>query len=62
MIRNNLDSFYFYSVESNVGINKANRLVDREFHFYQNDGQIEQIQIKFTNHNQNQQPLIPIPT
>jgi len=52
MIRNNLDSFYFYSVESNVGINKANRLVDREFHFYQNDGQIEQIQIKFTNHNQ----------
>lgn len=46
------DSFYFYSVESNVGINKANRLVDREFHFYEYNNQINQIAIQFTNHNQ----------
>lgn len=51
LIKTNPNSFYFYSVESNVGINKANRLVDREFHFYQNEEQIEQIQIKFTNQN-----------
>ncbi len=52
MLRKNLNNFYFYSVESNVGINKANRLVEREFHFYQNDEQIEQIRIKFSNKNQ----------
>jgi len=52
LIRKNPVDFYFYSVESNVGINKANRLIDREFHFYQNDKRVEQILIKFSNKNQ----------
>jgi hypothetical protein len=50
--RNNPNNFYFYSIETNVGINKANRLLEREFHFYQHNEQMKQIQIKFTNNNQ----------
>ncbi len=50
--KKNPQSFYFFSVESNVGINKANRLIDREFHFYRQDQEIKQIMIKFLNHNQ----------
>ena len=46
------NSFYFYSVESNVGINKANRLVDRSLTFYQTDGHIDQIRLSFDNYNQ----------
>ncbi|NLG06780.1 MAG: hypothetical protein GX559_03750, partial [Candidatus Pacebacteria bacterium] len=30
----------------------ANRLIDREFHFYRQDQEITQIMIKFLNHNQ----------
>ena len=53
LLKKNSDSFYFFSVETNVGINKANRLINREFHFYlNNDQQIEQISLNFTNQNQ----------
>jgi hypothetical protein len=52
LVRKNLDNFYFYSVESNVAINKANASIDREFYFYQDNGQVQQIIIKFINQNQ----------
>ncbi len=52
LIRKNPSNFYFYNVESNVGINKANALIDREFHFYQNDKQVQQIVIEFINRNE----------
>jgi len=52
LIRKNPNNFYFYSVESNVGINKANALINRKFHFYQNNNQVQQIIIEFINQNQ----------
>lgn len=52
LIRHQKDAFYFFSVESNVGINKANHLVERHFEFWQDDQGIKEIQINFSNNNQ----------
>lgn len=50
-MKNNQQSLYYFLVESNVGINKANRLVDRQviIDIYED---LEKITINFQNNNQ----------